>query len=305
VRILKRIFLFLAVNFAIIMTLTAICNIFNINPYLNGYGLNVSHLAIFSLILGFTGSFISLLISKKAAKWMMNVAVINRDQPSNSDQQLLLEIIEQLSHEAKIPMPEVGIYQSHEVNAFATGPSKRNSLVAVSQGLLNRMNRNEITGVLAHEIAHIANGDMVTMTLLQGIVNAFVIFLARFFAFVVSNFLRGNRRSHSPFVYILFVYLFQITFMLLGSMVIAAYSRYREYQADRGGARLSSNEMMLSALKSLKDKANIHDPKLENSAIQPFKIQNQRNNWISLFSTHPPITNRIARLQENTVIETT
>ncbi|MCC6127924.1 MAG: protease HtpX, partial [Chlamydiae bacterium] len=206
-----------------------------------------------------------------------------------------------LADSAGIPRPEVGIFRSSEVNAFATGPTKSRSLVAVSTGLLNRMGSSEIKAVLGHEITHIANGDMVTMTLLQGVVNAFVMFLARVLAYAASG-LGRNRESGSGSImsYVLFTYLFEILFMILGSLVIAAYSRFREFRADAGGARLTSKEAMISALQALQQVQNMKDPKADNPAMAAFKISNPaKSGLLALFATHPPLEVRIQRLRNS------
>jgi heat shock protein HtpX len=196
-------------------------------------------------------------------------------------------------------MPQVGIYTSPEVNAFATGPMQSRSLVAVSSGLLNRMSEKELEGVLAHEVSHIANGDMVTMTLLQGVINAFVMFLARVLAFVCSAIgSQGKERSVSGSYYA-FVFLFEILFMILGSLVIAFYSRFREFRADRGGAFLAGKETMIAALESLQRTVQIHDPVAEKPALQAFKISASKGpSILALFATHPPLDTRITRLKE-------
>jgi heat shock protein HtpX len=197
-------------------------------------------------------------------------------------------------------MPEVGIYNSPEVNAFATGPSRRRSLVAVSSGLLGRMSQDELEGVLGHEISHVANGDMVTMTLIQGVVNAFVMFLARVLAYVFSGL--GNRDKSSSGSYMMFnilVFVFQIVFMILGSLVVAAYSRFREFRADKGGASLAGREKMISALQALQKLQEIRDQKAEKPAFQSMKISHQeRNGLVALFATHPSLELRIQRLKE-------
>jgi heat shock protein HtpX len=197
-------------------------------------------------------------------------------------------------------MPEVGIYESPELNAFATGPTKSRALVAVSTGLLNRMNSAEIEGVLGHEVTHIANGDMVTMTLLQGVVNAFVMFLARVLAFAAATALRGDRddRRGSDFSYPIFYitqFVLEIVFMIIGSMIVAWFSRYREYRADAGGARLAGRESMIQALEALRRAYDLNDPSAQ-PAIQAMKISGGKS-FLQLFSSHPPLEERIARLR--------
>ncbi len=294
----KRIFLFLALNFLVVLMISIVLNILNIRPYIAAYGLDYRSLLIFCFIWGMGGALISLFLSKKMAKWMMGVKVID---PHTKDQQerAFLETVHRLSQKAGLStMPEVGIYSSNEVNAFATGPTKKKSLVAVSTGLLNRMKETEIEGVIGHELSHIANGDMVTMTLLQGVVNAFVMFLARVFAYALSG-LGRNRQSSSgiSMSYIMFVYLFEVVFMILGSLIIAAYSRYREYRADAGGARLAGKDAMISSLQALRALKEIKDPR-EAPAMAALKISHEgRRGLIRLFATHPPLEARIERLQ--------
>lgn len=295
---IKRIFLFLAMNLLVILMVTLILNIFHVEPYLSAYGIDVSSLMIFCLIWGMAGALISLCLSRVMAKWMLGVSVID---PNTHDPQFkeLLSMVETLSHRAGIPVPEVGVYRSNEVNAFATGPTQKRSLVAVSSGLLNRMGHKEVEGVLGHEISHIANGDMVTMTLLQGVINAFVMFLARILASLLSGFGRNRESGQggSYMSYILFTYLFEAVFMVLGFLVIAAFSRYREFRADAGGARLAGKESMISALKSLNALKTNADPK-QSEAIAAFKISRTgKKGILSLFSTHPPLEERIERLE--------
>ncbi len=296
----KRIFLFLVLNFLVIFMITIVLNIFNIRPYLSAYGIDYTSLLIFCVIWGMGGAFISLALSRKMAKWMMGVKTID---PDTRDPRLrdLVHTVHRLAQNAGLPaLPEVGIYPSNEVNAFATGPTRSRALVAVSTGLLNRMKEKEIEAVLAHEISHVANGDMVTMTLLQGTVNAFVMFLARVLAYVLSG-LGRNRQSGSGggyMSYMLFVYLFEVVFMILGSLVVAAYSRYREFRADAGGARLAGKESMIAALQALQNVQQVRDPH-ENPAMAAFKISHpSKRGLLRLFASHPPLEERIERLRK-------
>jgi heat shock protein HtpX len=240
------------------------------------------------------GALISLCLSRIMAKWMMKVKVID-PHTKNPDERALLNLVHRLAQKAGLStMPETGVYPSNEVNAFATGPSKSRSLVAVSTGLLNRMKEEEIEGVIGHEISHIANGDMVTMTLLQGVVNAFVMFLARVLAYALSGFGRNRQTTSS---YYMFVVVFEIIFMILGSMVVAGYSRYREFRADAGGARLAGKDRMISSLKALRVLSEIKDPK-ENPAMAAFKIAHQgKKGLFRFFASHPPLEERIERLE--------
>lgn len=295
----KRVFLFATVNILVVATITVILAIFKVDRYFPQGGL--AGLAIFSLLWGFVGAFISLAMSRLMAKWFMGVKVIPED---TRDPRLreLVDMVHQLSRQARLPrMPEVGFYESPDVNAFATGPTKSRALVAVSTGLLSRMGRREVEGVLAHEVAHVANGDMVTMTLVQGVINAFVLFLSRVLAFVVSQALRSrDDRDGGGMIQFMLVIVFQIVFGILGSMVVAAFSRWREYRADAGGANLAGRDSMIDALRALK---RLYEPEAaradshHSQAFQSLKISGQPGGLMALFSTHPPIEQRIARLE--------
>lgn len=296
----KRIFLFLAVNILVVLTISFILSLFHVQPYLQAHGLNYTSLAFFCLIWGMGGAFISLALSRKMAKWLLGVRVISL-QTNDPEEKKLLDVVHALAKHAKLPrMPEVGIYQSREVNAFATGPNRSRSLVAVSSGLLSRMSHRELEGVLGHEIAHITNGDMVTMTLLQGVINAFVMFLARVLAFAISRMGQDKNRSsvgsNASFPFL--VILFEIVFMILGTLIITWYSRAREYRADKGGAQLAGKENMVAALEALQRTVQIHDPRVEKPALAAFKISNTMKKGLSLFATHPPLEKRIAKLKD-------
>jgi heat shock protein HtpX len=234
------------------------------------------------------------------AKWMMGVKVI---PPETSDPALreLVETVHGLARGAGLPkLPEVGIYESDEVNAFATGPTRSRALVAVSSGLLRRMGQREIEGVLGHEVTHIANGDMVTMTLVQGVINAFVMFLARVLAFVVSQAMRSrdDRDSGGGWMEFILIQVFQIVFSILGFIVVCWFSRWREFRADAGGARLAGRANMIGALQALR---RLHDPEAEaaaaqhSRAFQSLKISGHSGGFAALFATHPPLEERIAR----------
>ncbi|MCM3740429.1 protease HtpX [Oceanobacillus luteolus] len=288
----KRIFYFLLTNALVLLTISIVVSLIpgGLN-YVNDGGINFGQLLILSAIIGFTGSFISLAMSRWMAKQMMGVQVIHPDQPATEYERDLVERVHRLSRAAGLThMPEVGIYQSPEVNAFATGPTKKRSLVAVSTGLLEEMDDDAIEGVLAHEVAHIANGDMVTMTLLQGVVNTFVVFLARIAAFIVSRFVREEM---APIVHFIAIIVFQIAFSILGSLVVFAYSRHREFHADRGGADLAGKDKMKHALESLKAYTNRIKAD-EDTSIAALKINGRRKT--SIFSTHPDLDDRIQRL---------
>lgn len=296
---LKRIGLFLLVNFLVIITISTVLSVLGIGGYLSNQGINYQSLLIFCLAWGMIGSFISLQMSRFMAKRLMGVKVIDSSKSREDYEVKLMAMVHQISRKAGLTtMPEVGIFDSAELNAFATGPSKNRSLVAVSSGLLNNMTPKEVEGVIAHEVAHIANGDMVTMTLLQGIVNAFVMFMARILAQIVSSALNKNSNSNrSPgLLYFGLVWVFEIALMILGSMVVAGFSRYREYRADHGGAKLSSKEAMISALQALQKHSN---QKTEETppAIAALQISS-KSRIALLFSTHPPLEDRIQALMD-------
>lgn len=295
---LRRIFLFLLTNILIMATISIVISLLGLRPYLSAQGINYESLMVFCAIWGMGGAFISLLLSKFMAKMMMGVRVVPADT-RDPELRELVATVHRLAMGAKLPkMPEVGVYDSPEVNAFATGPTKGNALVAVSTGLLSRMQRGEVEGVLGHEVAHIANGDMVTMTLIQGVVNAFVMFFARIVAFAVSNLMRGDdERNPSYFVQQLLVFVFDIAFGLLGSMVVAWFSRYREYRADQGGATLAGRMKMIGALQALRRTVELVDP-TPQPAFQSLKISGSPKGFMALLMTHPPLEKRIERLQQ-------
>ncbi|NDD92729.1 protease HtpX, partial [bacterium] len=249
---LRRISIFLVINFVIMLTISVLTSVLGVGNYMNAQGIDYPSLMGFCLIWGMGGAFMSLALSRIMAKWMMGVQVIDPSEAQGANEQWLVETVHQLARSAGITtMPEVGIYESPEVNAFATGPTKNRALVAVSRGLLDRMSRDQVEGVLGHEVAHAANGDMVTMTLVQGVVNAFVMFLSRVIAFAVSQALRGRDREESSggsshLIYYLVRFVLEIVFMILGSMVVAYVSRLREFRADHGGARLAGRDKMIS-----------------------------------------------------------
>ena len=287
----KRIFLFVLTNILIIITISIVTNLLGLQPYLRSGGIDLISLAVFCLIWGMGGAFISLLLSKFMAKMMMGVEVIELNDPQFG---WLVRKVHNIARKAGIStMPEVGIYDSPELNAFATGPTKNNALVAVSTGLLQNMDEDALEGVLGHEVAHIANGDMVTMTLLQGIINAFVMFFARVIAFVVSTAIKDDDVRY--FVQFALIIVLEIALSFLAMFVIAWFSRYREYRADEGGARLTSRTSMINALKTLKNYYEIEDPR--GKELAAFKISN-KSGLLALLSTHPPLEERIARLQK-------
>lgn len=297
----KRIFLFLAVNVLVVITISITLNLLGVRPYLTAYGIDYSALLIFCAVWGFAGAFISLALSKVMAKFMMGVKVIDPTNPGNADARELVQRVHRLAQKAGLPaMPEVGIYQSPEVNAFATGPSKARSLVAVSTGLLNAMDTDAVEGVLGHEVSHIANGDMVTMTLIQGVVNTFVMFFARIAAWGVSQALAGNRDERdsgpSPIIHFVAVIAFEILFSLLGAIVVAWFSRRREFRADAGSARVAGRERMVHALQCLKRAHEQVDT--AHPSIASLKINGKRSGVLALFATHPDLEVRIKALRE-------
>lgn len=296
----KRIFLFLTVNILVVTTISFLLNFFQVKPYLQAYGISYPDLIAFCLIWGFGGAFISLALSRVMAKWMMGVRLIDPNT-THPEEKFLLDTVRDLVKAAHLAhMPEVGIYDSPEANAFATGPTKKRALVAVSSGLLSRMSNKEIEGVLSHEISHIANGDMVTMTLVQGIVNAFVMFLARVLAFAFSNVGQKDKSSTGSYLsYNMLVFVFELVFMFLGYIVIATYSRFREFRADRDGALIGGRDKMILALQALQRLQQVRDVRSQAPAYQTMKISNiQKKSFFRLFATHPPLEDRIERLKE-------
>lgn len=302
-QISKRIFLLVAVNILVVTTITIVLGLLRVGHFFPQGGLQ--GLAVFCLVWGFGGALISLAISRLMAKWMMGVQVI---PPNTSDPTLqeLVQTVHSLARTAGLPKPpEVGIYESDEPNAFATGPTKSRALVAVSTGLLQRMGSREVEGVLGHEITHVANGDMVTMTLIQGVINAFVMFLSRILAFVISQAIRSrdDRGGGGGWLQYLLVILFQIVLSLLGAMVVCWFSRWREFRADAGGAHLAGRETMIGALRALK---RLHDPELAAAeahraqAFQSLKISGEPRGFLAPLATHPPLEQRIARLEQGT-----
>jgi heat shock protein HtpX len=294
----KRIFLFMLTNILIVVTISFVTSFFGLQPYLNAQGYNIQSLAIFCAIWGFGGALISLGLSRIMAKWMMGVKVIDANT-TNREERWLLEKVYNLARMAGLPkMPEVGVYNSPEINAFATGPTKSRALVAVSSGLYERMNEKEVEGVLGHEIAHIANGDMVTMTLLQGLVNAFVMFIARIIAFAISQNAKEESRYMIRFAVTI---LLEIVLSLLGMFVIAYFSRQREFRADKGGAKLAGRDSMISALQKLQATYDFNSHVSggqKQDSIAALKISNRRTGGLlALLSTHPSLDLRIKRLQ--------
>ena len=290
----KRIFLFLITNLLIVVTVSIITSVLGIQNYLTPMGIDYNALILFCLVWGMSISFVSLFLSKFIAKQFMGVQIISPGASGSMGE--LVQTVHYLARKAGLKkMPEVGYYDSREVNAFATGPSRSNSLVAVSSGLLRNLDKNAVEGVLGHEVAHIANGDMVTMALLQGVINAFVMFFARIVAFAISNFLRSDEEGAiGGFGYYVTVFVLEIFFAVLGSLVVAWFSRRREYRADWGGASLTSRGKMIHALHSLRGSLDLVSR--EHKSLASMKISSRRS-FFALFSTHPDINDRIARLE--------
>lgn len=293
----KRIFLFMLTNVLVLVSVSIILSVLGVNHYLTAQGIDYSALMIFCLVWGFAGSGISLLMSKFMAKKMMGVEIVD-DRGQYGD---LVRKVHQMSKAAGIEkMPEVGIYHSPEVNAFATGPSKNNALVAVSTGLLQQMNSEEVEGVLAHEVAHVANGDMVTMALVQGVVNAFVMFFARIAAFAISQAMSGDKDDDRPvantMTYHLIVMVCEILFSFLGMFVVAYFSRIREFRADKGGAQFAGKHKMVAALKRLQQKIDMVDD--SQDSIKAMKISSKKG-FMNFLSTHPSLEDRIAALERS------
>lgn len=287
---MKRILLLVLTNLAVMAVLLITTRILGVDRFLTAHGLDVTALALFSLVIGFGGAFISLLLSKPLAKWSTGMVII--DQPRNADEAWLLATVRKLADKAGIGMPEVGIYEG-EPNAFATGAFKNDALVGVSTGLLANMTREEVEAVLAHEVAHIANGDMVTMTLIQGVMNTFVVFLSRVVGYVVDSFLRrGDSEQSGPGIgYLVTSVVMEIVLGFLAAIIVAWFSRQREFRADAGAAMLMGRKQpMINALARLGG--------LEPGALpQGMQALGITGSLGKLFATHPPIEERIAALQ--------
>ena len=287
---MKRIFLFVMTNLAVVLVLGIIVNILGLNRFITAQGLNLTSLLGFALIMGFGGAFISLLISKPVAKWSAGVKIIK--EPQNADEAWIVDTVKKFADKAQIGMPEVGIFEG-EPNAFATGAFKNSALVAVSTGLLQGMTKEEIEAVIGHEIAHIANGDMVTMTLIQGVMNTFVVFLSRVIGYAVDSFLRKGSDSTGPGIgYWVTTIVMDIVLGFLAHMVVSWFSRHREFRADAGAAQLMGrSQPMMNALARLGGMVPGELPK----SVAAMGITGSIG---KLFSTHPPIEERIAALRD-------
>jgi heat shock protein HtpX len=287
---MMRLVLFLATNIAVMVLISVIFSVFGFQGYLqnNGVDLDLQGLLVYSAVIGFSGSFISLLMSKTMAKMSMRVQVIR--EPRSEFERWLLRTVEQQSERAGIRMPEVGVFDQAAPNAFATGWNKNAALVAVSTGLVNGMNRDEIEAVLAHEISHVGNGDMVTLTLIQGVVNTFVVFLSRVIGFIVDRVVFRTERGTGPGFFIVSI-VSQIVLGILASMIVMWFSRWREFRADAGGASIAGRGKMISALRRLQ---GAHEAEMPAEMVA-FGINAGRMG--KLFASHPPLEERIRALE--------
>lgn len=291
---MKRIFLFVLTNLAIVFVLSITLRLFGVDRILNeqGTGLDYNSLLIFSAVMGFGGALISLLISKWTAKRLTGAQVI--ESPKTPTESWLIETVKRQAQQAGIGMPEVAIFPSDDVNAFATGASRNNALVAVSTGLLNRMTEEEAEAVIGHEISHVANGDMVTLALIQGVVNTFVIFLSRVIGQIVDRTVFKTERGHGPGFWITAL-IAELILGILASIIVMWFSRQREFRADRGGAQLAGRNKMIAALERLR--SNVERPHLPDQ-MQAFGISGPIANGLKrLFMSHPPLEERIAALK--------
>jgi len=291
---MKRIALFIATNIAVLVVLSIVLRLFGVDSLLqqNGVDLDMRSLLIFSAVFGMGGSFISLAMSKWTAKRMTGAQVIT--QPANRSQQWLLDTVKRLAQQAGIGMPEVAIFQSPEINAFATGMSRDSALVAVSTGLINSMKMDEAEAVLGHEITHVANGDMITLALVQGVVNTFVIFFSRVVGHLVDRVVFRTERGYGPAYFITSI-VAQIVFGILASAIVMYFSRMREFRADAGGAKLAGRNKMIAALQRLQA---LHEPSRLPDQLVAFGITGGvAEGMRKLFMSHPPLSERIAALQ--------
>jgi heat shock protein HtpX len=294
---MKRILLLIATNFAVLLLLSLVIQVFGIDNWLARRGTDYQALLVISAIFGFGGAFVSLALSKWLAKTAMRVRVIQ--QPASEGERWLVETVRSHAQTAGIGMPEVGVFDSPDPNAFATGASRNSALVAVSSGLLQQMQRSEVEAVLGHEIAHVANGDMVTLTLIQGVLNTFVIFLARIIGGLVDGAMRGNSEDRGGgFGYFITVMVAQMVLGLFASVIVAWFSRRREFRADAGGADLAGTRAMIGALEALK---RAHSPSRLPESMAAFGINGERAKTLQkLFMSHPPLEERIAALEQRT-----
>jgi heat shock protein HtpX len=291
---MKRIFYFLVTNLAIVLVLSITMRLLGVEPFLNANGLNLNSLLIFATVMGFGGAFISLAISKWSAKQMSGAVTI--EHPKTPDEIWLMNIVKKQSQAVDIQMPEVAIFNSPAVNAFATGMSRNSSLVAVSSGLLEMMTKDEAEAVIGHEISHIANGDMVTLTLIQGVVNTFVLFFSRVIGYTVDKVVFKTRQGTGPAFFITMI-ISELLLGVLASIVVMWFSRQREYRADFGGGQLAGKQKMIAALQRLKTQ---YETSALPKSIAALGISGEQGIGLKeLFSTHPSLDDRIARLQQS------
>lgn len=289
---MKRVVLFLVTNLAVMATLFIVTSVLGLNRFISAQGMDYGALFGFAAVFGFGGAFISLLISKWSAKMSVGAQVI--ETPRNAAEQWLVETVRQQATAAGIKMPEVAIYNSPEVNAFATGPSRNNALVAVSTGLLERMTREEAEAVLGHEVSHVANGDMVTLTLIQGVLNTFVIFISRIIGNIIDRAILKNESDAPGIGYYVSSFVLEILFGILASVVVAWFSRKREFRADAGGARLAGRQGMINALRRLQA---VHEESHMPAKLMAFGINGKGSGGLrALFASHPPLEERIEAL---------
>lgn len=294
---MMRIVLFLATNLAVVLVASVTLKLLGVDSYLAQGGLNYGSLLVFCAVFGFAGSFISLFLSKTMAKMGTRTQII--EQPRTADERWLVDTVAELARNAGIGMPEVGVFPAHQANAFATGWNKNNALVAVSSGLLQRFRPEEVRAVLAHEVGHVANGDMVTLTLIQGVVNTFVMFFARIAGYAVDSFLRRGEDNNGGvgIGYYITTFVFEIIFGILASIIVAWFSRRREYRADEAGADLASKGAMIGALQRLKAEYGLPDEL--PGQLNAFGINGQlKQGLMELFASHPPLDDRIAALHK-------
>jgi heat shock protein HtpX len=292
---MKRIFYFLVTNLAIVLVLSITMRLLGVEPFLNANGLNLNSLLIFAAVMGFGGAFISLAISKWSAKQISGAVTI--ENPKTPDEIWLMNIVKKQSQAVAIQMPEVAIFNSPVVNAFATGMSRNSSLVAVSSGLLEMMTKDEAEAVIGHEISHIANGDMVTLTLIQGVVNTFVLFFSRVIGYTVDKVVFKTRQGTGPAFFITMI-ISELLLGVLASIVVMWFSRQREYRADFGGGQLAGKQKMIAALQRLKTQ---YETSALPKSIAALGISGEQGIGLKeLFSTHPSLDDRIARLQQST-----
>ena len=289
---MKRIIYFLATNMAIMLALSVTMRILGVEPYLNANGLDLSNLLAFAAIMGFGGAFISLAMSKWSAKRMSGAVVI--EEARTPTEIWLVKTVREQADAVGIKMPEVAVFNSPEVNAFATGMTKNSSLVAVSSGLLSTMTKDEAEAVLAHEVSHIANGDMVTLTLIQGVVNTFVMFLSRVIGYAVDKIIFKTERGTGPAFFVTMI-IAELVLGVLASMIVMWFSRQREFRADAGAAKLSGRGKMIAALERLQAQ---HEPSVLPKQMAAFGISGGGGGFAKLFSSHPSLDDRIAALRQ-------